>query len=98
MQRLEVSVAVRPIYGSLGVKRLTVNGCDLFYARVDWIEVAGELFSDRFIFSGCFNRTQSFVIELKKEMHHWMYFLHANSSDCQHDCRMSSDRLRHSGR
>ena len=25
MQRLEVSGAVRPIYGSLGVKRLTVN-------------------------------------------------------------------------
>ena len=25
MQRLEVSGAVRPIYGSLGVKRLTLN-------------------------------------------------------------------------
>jgi len=27
MQRLEVSGAVRPIYGSLGVKRLTYNAC-----------------------------------------------------------------------
>jgi hypothetical protein len=29
MQRFEVSGAVRPIYGSLGVKRLTSNNCTL---------------------------------------------------------------------
>ena len=28
MQRLEVSGAIRPIYGSLGVKRLTATQCD----------------------------------------------------------------------
>ena len=39
MQRLEVSVAVRPIYGSLGVKRLRTSGTipllplDSFMAR-----------------------------------------------------------------
>ena len=36
MQRLEVSGAVRPIYGSLGVERLIVGSdwiyCDSFYA------------------------------------------------------------------
>ena len=30
MQCLEVSVAVRPIYGSLGVKRLTATGILLY--------------------------------------------------------------------
>ena len=30
MQRLEVSGAVRPIYGSLGVKRLTTTYCLVF--------------------------------------------------------------------
>ena len=29
MQRLEVSGAVRPIYGSLGVKRLSITACSL---------------------------------------------------------------------
>jgi len=30
MQRLEVNGAVRPIYGSLGVKRLMYNGYQVF--------------------------------------------------------------------
>ena len=38
MQRLEVSGAVRPIYGSLGVKRLTIDGVEkaigTFFDRV----------------------------------------------------------------
>ena len=33
MQRLEVSGAVRPIYGSLGVKRLTKHSLLLFKVR-----------------------------------------------------------------
>ena len=33
MQRLEVSGVVRPIYGSLGVKRLTNNYC--YYCDLD---------------------------------------------------------------
>ena len=33
MQRLEVSGAVRPIYGSLGVKRLSFTNCGLFLTR-----------------------------------------------------------------
>ena len=37
MQRLEVSGAVRPIYGSLGVRRLIIE----VKLYVVWIELAG---------------------------------------------------------
>jgi hypothetical protein len=53
MQRLEVSGAVRPIYGSLGVKRLNrnmgdtvnVNSCKGFQSAVSGPLVVAEFYS-----------------------------------------------------
>ena len=45
MQRLEVSGAVRPIYGSLGVKRLIALNSDLVSSRL----VSSSLVSSRLV-------------------------------------------------
>jgi hypothetical protein len=39
LQRLEVSGAVRPIYGSLGVKRLITLRCSLWSQRNNFFEI-----------------------------------------------------------
>ena len=46
MQRLEVSGAVRPIYGSLGVKRFNPAACWLIraFAGVAWNVADGYIF------------------------------------------------------
>ena len=41
MQRLEVSGAVRPIYGSLGVRRLIEDDCRTYY-KVDSADYDGK--------------------------------------------------------
>ena len=48
MQRLEVSGAVRPIYGSLGVKRLKALGLFFFIVTGGCRQVGGPLFEKIF--------------------------------------------------
>ena len=79
-----------PVY-FVGVFRLLSR---LFYHGL--CPAANSISILMFLFPGDHNL--SFVTELKQAMYHWMYLLHAINSDCQHDCRRSSDRLQHSGR
>ena len=60
MQRLEVSVAVRPIYGSLGVKRLRNSGVNISasaYAFVACIGAALVLLCNSVTENGVTNTT-----------------------------------------
>jgi len=50
MQRLEVSGAVRPIYGSLGVKRLKSNVSVQFYYQVNIFKISSFFIFVRFLF------------------------------------------------
>ena len=42
MQRLEVSGAVRPVYGSLGVKTVKMDIQEVGWGGMDWIELAQD--------------------------------------------------------
>ena len=61
MQRLEVSGAVRPIYGSLGVKRLTA---DIQMANVTYVQRKIQLSG----FSAYLDRSPSQLIRISRDL------------------------------
>ena len=49
MQRLEVSVAVRPIYGSLGVKRLSMWSIKLLLFEIIVLKICDFILRTKFL-------------------------------------------------
>ena len=66
MQRLEVSGAVRPIRGSLGVKRLKVL---TLYRRTEFTKTIGQVYTEVYLSARYVSRQVGNALRVAKVMH-----------------------------